>query len=925
MSAIQPQTTAQSVAPSLGSGASDFWPVWLQTAQDSPCSIFDLASEHQKPWRSINAVTAVTGAAARTARRARRNSLNNASNSVADNTCSWPGHPAATRADDTKSAEAEQDDLCDEDIFRAVYGHVFQLQFANRTRSVPDLFLASQAASEEHTTETGRASNVQHQMDLHADTAWTSTMTMRGARRQRPTAAVPPPPSSPMRSGKWRQRASFVWQMLCRPVQLLRLQPRNRATQGSVPRRKSAPCLSHALAAPSLLSPAAPTTAVTAQMSAPGYYSQAEMDLAQRRRGQHSWGTDVQYACVQDDEDEDGNSVSDFGYGATAEYTEVDATFSVALSPSSPSPPVIWQGGRGGLVSMEQYLRDDIPCCSPACSSDTCAEALALAPNAVLLPENATHYMVPDDEVARRFPALLQHPDLTGVILMQTCLRMVKSACSRRQHTQLAKHFRDKRSQSIIFRNENHAATWRERHANESAHAHALRLARATASWYTTHLNNKVRVVIVTYTHGTAAQGQEDVRVGGTSDDHDGRVHVLDLRAYIEQFHSNSPTLLDDFAAMEAELSVDDDSCDGQRTPQIGAGVGGGARANELGFTEYLSTSAIIAGINTGEFVRGRIHVFKCVLVVPFDSRLPFIRVATTSPAALENKRLVVRIDSWPVASRFPNGHITEILGNAGDVATETKCLLIENTISVPPFSTAQLREMPVNTRERPWRMADDEIRRRRDIRHSHLVFSIDPLGCEDVDDALGVRRLDNGNIELSVHIADVSYFVTPNTFTDAEARARGTTVYLVNGRHDMLPVVLSADLCSLLADQDRYAMSVFWELDSERNVVSTWFGRTVIRSSYQLHYELAQAIFDGLPDQNAIEQLPKLAKMSSHDATKRLARLRDAISLLITTARALKAKRADAGGLELESDEVRFKVSTSDPAAIVEVARVRH
>ena len=193
------------------------------------------------------------------------------------------------------------------------------------------------------------------------------------------------------------------------------------------------------------------------------------------------------------------------------------------------------------------------------------------------------------------------------------------------------------------------------------------------------------------------------------------------------------------------------------------------------------------------------------VIVVPMEPCIPKIRIATSNVGALANKRIVVRIDDWPVTSRWPQGHFVKVLGDIGDVNTETAAILIEHQISATAFSPGSLDELPKDNETEPWAMEEDEIAHRRDIRSSHLVFSIDPLGCEDVDDALCVKHLDNGNIELSVHIADVSYFVPTGSLTDREARARGTTVYMCDRRYDMLPSVLSANLCSLLADVDRY------------------------------------------------------------------------------------------------------------------------
>lgn len=117
--------------------------------------------------------------------------------------------------------------------------------------------------------------------------------------------------------------------------------------------------------------------------------------------------------------------------------------------------------------------------------------------------------------------------------------------------------------------------------------------------------------------------------------------------------------------------------------------------------------------------------------------------------------------------------------------------------------------------------MSDSELARRRDFRHVRTC-SIDPPGCTDVDDAVSVRRLaasDGGSgdgvggWEVGVHIADVSHFVRDGSLLDLEARARGTTVYLVDRRLDMLPSLLSENLASLLCGRDRLAVSCMWTL----------------------------------------------------------------------------------------------------------------
>ncbi|TDH17480.1 hypothetical protein EPR50_G00008790 [Perca flavescens] len=293
------------------------------------------------------------------------------------------------------------------------------------------------------------------------------------------------------------------------------------------------------------------------------------------------------------------------------------------------------------------------------------------------------------------------------------------------------------------------------------------------------------------------------------------------------------------------------------------------------------------------------------ILAVPWDRRIPKIRISTQQADALQDHRVVVRIDSWESTSQYPNGHSVRVLGRAGELETEVQTILIENCIHVPPFSDAQLREMPVNSPERPWRMDPAQVAERRDLRESHLVFSIDPRGCEDVDDTLSVRSLTGGELELGVHIADVTHFVPEGSLTDLEARSRATTYYLADRRYDMLPAVLSADLCSLLGGVDRYAMSVLWELDAQTlEVRNVWYGRTLIRSSYQLHYELAQALL------NAEQaEVPELAGLGSEEKDAKLAELTQALEMLTHVARHLRAQRDRGGALELEGVEVRAQL----------------
>nr|XP_008170669.1 DIS3-like exonuclease 1 isoform X1 [Chrysemys picta bellii] len=296
------------------------------------------------------------------------------------------------------------------------------------------------------------------------------------------------------------------------------------------------------------------------------------------------------------------------------------------------------------------------------------------------------------------------------------------------------------------------------------------------------------------------------------------------------------------------------------------------------------------------------------ILVTPWDYRIPKIRISTQQAEALQDCRVIVRIDSWESTSVYPNGHFVRVLGRIGDLEGETAVILVENSISVAPFSEAQMCEMPSSTSENPWKVNPEEELKRIDLRNTHLIFSIDPKGCEDVDDALSIRTLANGNLELGVHIADVTHFVAVNSYTDIEARARATTYYLADRRYDMLPSILSADLCSLLSRVERYAVSVMWELDKNSyEILRVWYNRTIIQSSYKLVYEVAQGLLDG--DLSVVDDILELKELDERTRQQKLEELVWAIGKLTDVARRVRAKRDRCGALELEGVEIRVQL----------------
>lgn len=179
----------------------------------------------------------------------------------------------------------------------------------------------------------------------------------------------------------------------------------------------------------------------------------------------------------------------------------------------------------------------------------------------------------------------------------------------------------------------------------------------------------------------------------------------------------------------------------------------------------------------------------------------------------LVNMRIVIMIDAWQLGAPHPMGHLLRVLGPVGEIGVETEALLVESDLASTDFTPNVLADL-VDFSADDWQIPQAEIEARRDLRGTHLICSIDPPGCRDVDDALHAFENQDGDYECGVHIADVTYYVREKSNLDEEARLRGTTIYLTDRRINMLPVLLSEGLCSLLEGVDRLAVSVIWTLD---------------------------------------------------------------------------------------------------------------
>ncbi|QTE21351.1 ribonuclease R family protein [Polaribacter cellanae] len=196
-------------------------------------------------------------------------------------------------------------------------------------------------------------------------------------------------------------------------------------------------------------------------------------------------------------------------------------------------------------------------------------------------------------------------------------------------------------------------------------------------------------------------------------------------------------------------------------------------------------------------------------------------------------------IQDWPENSKNPFGKITTVLGKPGDHNTEMHSILLEYDLpyEFPP-------EVEKDAKLLPLEITKEEISNRRDMRKD-LTFTIDPKDAKDFDDALSFTKLENGNFEVGIHIADVSHYLEPNTLLDNEAYERATSVYLVDRVVPMLPEMLSNGVCSLRPNEEKLTFSAVFEINQKAQIVNEWFGRTVTYSDQRFAYEEAQYLIE--------------------------------------------------------------------------------
>lgn len=247
---------------------------------------------------------------------------------------------------------------------------------------------------------------------------------------------------------------------------------------------------------------------------------------------------------------------------------------------------------------------------------------------------------------------------------------------------------------------------------------------------------------------------------------------------------------------------------------------------------------------------------------------------------AKDGDKVLVRIIVWPKSADNPYGEVLEVLGNTNPNDVEMISILVNQGLEYV-FPEEVIAEAETVKME----LDPNEVEKRRDFREI-TTFTIDPLDARDFDDALSIKHLENGNIEVGVHIADVSHYVKPGTPMDKEAYRRGNSVYLVDRVIPMLPEQLSNMACSLRPNEDKFSFSAVFEMDDKGKVYKQWFGKTVIHSDRRFTYEQAQEIIEGKEDDYS-----------------------ENILLLDKIAKILRKRRLKSGAMNIESEEVRFRL----------------
>ena len=258
---------------------------------------------------------------------------------------------------------------------------------------------------------------------------------------------------------------------------------------------------------------------------------------------------------------------------------------------------------------------------------------------------------------------------------------------------------------------------------------------------------------------------------------------------------------------------------------------------------------------------------------------------------------VLVQIDDWPKKADSPFGSVLRVLGKPGEHNTEIHAILAEYGLPSEFPIEVEVFAQKIDTS-----IQESEVAKRRDMRNT-LTYTIDPRDAKDFDDALSFKKLDNGNYEIGIHIADVSHYLQEGTILDDEAFQRGTSVYLVDRVVPMLPEVLSNFACSLRPHEDKYTFSAIFEIDNKATVLNQWFGRTIINSDQRFAYEEAQVIIETQSNKIPAEiSLTKADYFASDEITEATLKLNELSKIL-------RRNRMNNGAISFDKVEVKFNL----------------
>ena len=275
---------------------------------------------------------------------------------------------------------------------------------------------------------------------------------------------------------------------------------------------------------------------------------------------------------------------------------------------------------------------------------------------------------------------------------------------------------------------------------------------------------------------------------------------------------------------------------------------------------------------------------------MPYDIQVDAEEAAAMGAEA--GMKVAAVVDRWERRDHGPHGHVVDVLGMPGENETEMHAILAE--FNLPYRFSSEVENAADKISDE---ITEADLKGRKDFRQT-FTFTIDPADAKDFDDALSFKPLDNGNYEIGVHIADVSYYVKPGSLVDKEARERGTSVYLVDRTVPMLPEKLSNKLCSLRPHEDKLTFSAVFEMSPKAEIKSRWLGRTVINSDFRLDYDQAQSIIE------------RAAEADSQ--------LNEAIVTLNRLAGILKENERKAGAIDFDRPEMKVEVDeTGKPVKV--------